>query len=78
MIGDSCFIIDVELEFLQVCGPILMEIILQFALCLHELKWLMISVDDFLLPKNVMSPLVAGLHNGVHLFSVSRVLTDNI
>jgi hypothetical protein len=28
---------DVEVELLQVCGPILMEIILQFSLCLHEL-----------------------------------------
>jgi hypothetical protein len=25
----------------------------------------MISVDEFLLPKNVMSPLMEGFHNGV-------------
>jgi hypothetical protein len=55
-----------------------MAIILQFALYLHELQWPMISVDDCFLPKNVMSPLAAGLHNGVHFFVVSRVLTDNI
>jgi hypothetical protein len=55
-----------------------MAVILQFSLCLHELQWLMISVDDYLLPKNVMSPLAAGLHNGVHLFFISRVLTNNI
>jgi hypothetical protein len=55
-----------------------MVVILQFSLCLHELQWLMISVDDCLLPKNVMSPLVAGLHNGVHFFVISRVLTDSI
>jgi hypothetical protein len=38
----------------------------------------MISVDECLLPKNVMSPLVACLHNGVHFFIVSRVLMDSI
>jgi hypothetical protein len=78
VIGASCFILDVEVELLQVCGPLLMVVILQFSMCLHELQWLMISVDDYILPKNVMSPLVAGFHNGVHLFVLSRVLIDNI
>jgi hypothetical protein len=78
VIGASYFILDVEVELLQVCGPLLMVVILQFSLCLHELQWLMISVDDCLLPNNVMSPLVACLHNGVHLFVVSRVLMDSI
>jgi hypothetical protein len=78
VIGASCFILDIEVELLQVCGPLLMAVILQFSLCLHELQWLMISVDDCLLPKNVMSPLAAGLHNGVHFFFVSRVRTDSI
>jgi hypothetical protein len=63
---------------LQLCGPILMVVILQFSLCLHELQWIMISVDDFFLPKNVMSSLVSGLHNGVHLFVISRVITEKI
>ena len=70
--------LDVEVELLQVCGPLLMAVILEFSLCLHELHWLMTSVDDYLPPKNVMSPLATGLHNGVHFFVVSRVLTDNI
>ena len=78
VIGALCFILHVEVELLQVCGPLLMAVILQFSLCLHELQWIMISVDDCLPPKNVMSPLVAGLHNGVHFFVVSRLLTDNI
>jgi hypothetical protein len=56
----------------------MMEVILQFTLCLHELQWLMISVDDFLLLKNVMYTLETGFHNGVHLFVISRVLKDNI
>ena len=63
---------------MQVCGPLMMAVILQFALFLHELQWLMISVDDCLLPKNVMSPLAVGFHNGVHFFVISRVLTDSI
>jgi hypothetical protein len=33
----SCFILDVEVELLKICGPLLMAIILQFSLCLHEL-----------------------------------------
>jgi hypothetical protein len=78
VIGSSFFILDVEVELLQVCGLLLMVVILQFSLCLHELQWLMISVDDCLLPKNVMSPLVVCLHNGVHFFFVSRVLMDSI
>ena len=55
-----------------------MAVILQFSLCLYKLQWLMISVDDYLLPKNVMSPLVAGFHNGLHFFVISTVLTNNI
>jgi hypothetical protein len=55
-----------------------MVVILQFSLGLHELYWLVISVDDCLLSKNVMSLLASGFHIGVHFFIVSRVLTDNI
>jgi hypothetical protein len=44
-VGISYFILDVEVELLQVCGPLMMAIILQFSLGLHELQWLMISVD---------------------------------
>jgi hypothetical protein len=76
LVGTACFILDVEVELLQVCGPLLMEVILQFSLCLHELQWFMIHVDDCLLPKNVMSPLVEGFHNGVHFFVISRVLME--
>jgi hypothetical protein len=77
-VGTSYFILDVEVELLQIGGPLLMAVILQFALCLHELQRLMISVDDCLLPENVMPPLATGLHNGVHFFVVSRVLTEDI
>jgi hypothetical protein len=57
VVGAPCLILDVEMELLQVCGPLLMAVILQFSLCLHELQRLMISVDDCLLPENVMPPL---------------------
>jgi hypothetical protein len=77
VVGDSCLILGVEMEFLQVCGPLMMAVILQFSLCLHELQQLMFSVDDYLLPENVMPPLEASLDNGVHFFFVSRALTDN-
>jgi hypothetical protein len=56
----------------------MMAVILQFSLCLHELQRLMINLDDYLLPENIMPPLVASLYNGVHFFIVSGVLTDGI
>jgi hypothetical protein len=49
-IGNSCFILDVEVELPQLCGPLMMAVILQFSLCLYELQQLMIGVDDCLLP----------------------------
>jgi hypothetical protein len=78
MIGDTCLILDVEMELLQVGGPLMMVVIFQFSLCLQEHRWLMIGVDDSLLPENVISPLQTNLHNGVHLFFISRVLMENI
>jgi hypothetical protein len=78
VIGTSCFILDVEVELLQVCGPLFMAVILQFSLCLHELHCLIISVDDCILPKNVMSPLATSFYNGVHFLVVSSVLSDSI
>jgi hypothetical protein len=38
VIGASFFILDVEVELLQVYGTLLMAVILQFSLCLHELQ----------------------------------------
>jgi len=77
VVCSSCVIFDVEMEMLQLCGPLLMTVFLQFSLCLHELQWFMISVDDFLILKNVMPPMVE-FHNGVHLFVIIRVRTDDI
>jgi hypothetical protein len=37
MIGDTCLILDVDMELLQVGGPLLMVVVLQFTLCLYEL-----------------------------------------
>jgi hypothetical protein len=36
-IRDTYLILDVEMELLQVGGPLLMAILLQFPLCLYEL-----------------------------------------
>jgi hypothetical protein len=55
-----CLILDVEMELLQVCGPLLMAIVMQLPLCLYELQRLVISVNDFLLSQNVMFPLTIG------------------
>jgi hypothetical protein len=56
----------------------MMAVILQFALFLHELQRLMISVDDCLLPENVIPPLAVGLYNGVHFIVIRGVLTNDI
>jgi hypothetical protein len=56
----------------------MMVVILQFSLSFHELQQLMISVDDYLLPDNIMPPLVEGLKNGVHLFIISWVIMEDI
>jgi hypothetical protein len=37
MVDASHFILNVEVELLQVHGLLLMAVILQFSLCLHEL-----------------------------------------
>jgi hypothetical protein len=63
MILDPCLIFDVDMELLQVGGPLMMEVITQFPLCLYEMKRLVISVDDCLLSQNVMFPLMIGLYN---------------
>jgi hypothetical protein len=76
LVGTSYFILDVEMELFQICGPLMMVVILQFSLCLHELQRLMISVDDCLLPDNVMPPLEVVLNNGAHLFLISRALMN--
>jgi len=59
MIGAIIFYVEIKL--LQVCGLICMVGILQFSLCFHELQRLVMSVDDCLLPKNVIIPLETGL-----------------
>jgi hypothetical protein len=78
MIGSPHLIFDFGMELLQVCGPILMALILQFSLCLHELQRLVINVDGCLLPKNVVLLLLVGLYIRIHLFFIGGVLTDEI
>jgi hypothetical protein len=65
--------LDVEMELLQVCGPLLMVVVLQLPLRMYELQRLVVSVDDCLLSHNVMFPLTTGLHNGIHFLVIARV-----
>jgi len=71
-------ILHVDMELLQVGGPLLMEIVLQLPLCLYELQRLVISVDDCLLSHNVMFPLTTGLYNGIHFLVIGGVFPDII
>jgi hypothetical protein len=32
-VGSPCLILDVEMEMMQVCGSLLMEVIMKFSLC---------------------------------------------
>jgi hypothetical protein len=50
MIGDTCLILDVDMELLQVGGKLLMAVVLQFTSCLYELQRLLINVYDRLFP----------------------------
>jgi hypothetical protein len=55
-----------------------MVVILQFPLCLYEMKILVISVYDHLCPQNVMFPLMVGLYNGIHFIFIGGVFMDSI
>jgi hypothetical protein len=48
-ICDPYLILDAEMELLQVCGPLLMAVVLQLPMCLYELQRLLIGVDDCIL-----------------------------
>ena len=37
IIGATLIVLDVQMKLLQICGPLLMAIILQLPLCLYEL-----------------------------------------
>jgi hypothetical protein len=78
MICDPCLILDVDMELLQVCGPLFMAIILQLPLCLYELQRIVISVDDCLLSQNVIFPLTTEFHNGIDLLVIGGVFPDGI
>jgi hypothetical protein len=77
-IGDTCHILDVEMEILQVGGPLLRAFILQFPLCLYQLQRRVISVYDRLFPHNIMFPLTTSLYNGIHFFVIGGVFPDSI
>jgi hypothetical protein len=74
----SCIILDVEMELLQVGGPLLIAVVLQLPLCLYELQRLVMSVDDCLISQNVMFPLTIGLYNGINFLVIGGVFLDSI
>jgi hypothetical protein len=77
-IDDTCLILDVEMELLQVGGTLLLVVVLRFPLCSYELQRLVINVYDHLFPQNVMFPLKKGLYNGIHILVIGGVFPDNI
>jgi hypothetical protein len=66
------------MELLQVGGPLLMAVVMQFPLCLYELQRIVINVYDCILPHNVMFPLMTGLYNGIHFLVIGGVFPDSI
>jgi hypothetical protein len=52
-----------------------MAIILQLPLCMYELQGSVVYVDDRFLSQNVMLPLSESLHNALHLFVISWMLS---
>ena len=66
------------MKLLQICGPLLMAIILQLPLSLYELQGLVVCVDDCFLPQNVMLPLLTSFHNGIHFFVISEILVNYV
>jgi hypothetical protein len=53
-----------------------MAIVLQLPLCLYELQGSVVYVDDHFLSQNVMLPLPTSLHNGIHFFVISGIISD--
>jgi hypothetical protein len=78
IIGVALLVLDVQMNLLQICGPLLIAIVLQLPLCLYELQGSMVCVDDCVLPQNVMILLSTSLHNGIHFFVISGILLDRV
>jgi hypothetical protein len=77
MIGDTCLILDVEMELMQVGGPLLMVVVLQFPLCLYQLQRLVINMYDHLFSHNVIFPLMTRLYNEIHFLVIGGVFLDS-
>jgi hypothetical protein len=78
IIGATLLVLDVQKKLLQICGPLLMVIVLQLPLCLYELQGSTVCLDDRFLPQNVMLPLSTSLHNGIHFFIISGILSNYV
>jgi hypothetical protein len=78
MVHAALIVFNVQLELLQVCGPLLMVVILQLSLCFHELHRLVINVDDCFLSQNTMLSFSTCLHNGIHLLVIGGISMNTI
>ena len=76
IIGATLLVLYIQMKLLQICGPLLMVIILKLPLCLYELQESVVYVDDCFLPQNVILPLSTSLHNGIHFFVISGILAN--
>jgi hypothetical protein len=76
IIGVALIVLDIQMKLLHICGPLPMVIILQLPLCLYELQGSVVCVDDCFLPQNVMLPLSSSMHNGIHFFVISGIISN--
>jgi len=74
IIGATLLVLDVQMKLFHICGPLMMAVVLQLPLCLYELQGSMVCVDDRFVPQNVILPLSASLHNGIHFFVISGII----
>lgn len=61
-------VLNVEVEWLKMSGPLFMVYILQLDLCLHELKNLVIYVNCSFFAHNIVLPPSTNFNNGVKPF----------
>ena len=73
-VGVSIVVLDIQVDFLKVHGPLLIEVIQQLFSCIHGLQRRVVDVDDRFISHNIMIPMLACMHNGVHLIVISGYL----
>lgn len=72
IIGGALHVFSIQMEFLQISGPLMMETIRQIPLAFYKFQRLMICVDD-LLTENVIFSFPAFILDVIHLLIISAV-----